>query len=242
MCAQGEAGQPWRLFGSPARGRRGGLTGPVSTGIAGAGRSSCSLARVRSPGPWTLSTRPGSLCCPASLHSCPKPGSISAHGHSLHPAACSVRKPRCKHSSAVLRSHPHTPTGNRKLLLALPCMYTSANRQTESAIDRAAQRPLHKHPPHVAAGQGQHIRRHPVKMRSARDHLHASGQTLAWGVAKSGLCTQEGSTRRRLVGTEEQGEKAPRFLSLLLAVTHSFMERQEKERNRSVIATQKKHF
>lgn len=44
------------------------------------------------------------------------------------------------------------------------------------------------------------------------------------------------------MGTEEQGEKAPRFLSLMLAVTHSFVKRREKERNRNVISVQKEHF
>lgn len=62
----------------------------------------------------------------------------------------------------------------------------------------------------------------------------ASGQTrrLGTAVGKS-LCRLECSTgRRRFKGTEDQREKAPSLLNLMLAVTDSFTQRREEEREK----------
>lgn len=54
--------------------------------------------------------------------------------------------------------------------------------------------------------------------------------------ARAGLVGADASEcstgRRRLMGTEDQREKAPSFLNLMLAGTDSFIKRQEEEREK----------
>lgn len=109
---------------------------------------------------------PGSLCC-ASLHSCLKPRQhLGAATPCIQPHAPSGNLVQTQQ----LRACAPIPTPTRGTgSSSRPAMHVhisqQANRETSS--DRAAQRPSRKHSPHVAAGQGQHIHRHPVTMHSA---------------------------------------------------------------------------
>lgn len=170
---------------SPAQGREGpARRASFHLDLPGAWRISCSLPTSLLSE--TLSTWPGSLCCTVSLHSCLKPGQHLDAWPLPASAACPVRKPRCKHSSrgpALQHPHPHVEP---EAPFALPCMYTSASRQTESSIDRAARRPSRKHAPHVAAGPGSTYA-DPGRC-ALLDHLQHLGRCRPGCGANNGLC------------------------------------------------------
>lgn len=211
-------------------------------------RNFCSITTNNLCFPRKRSKWPGCLYTAAPLNCCPKAQKADHWApwpfpfNWLHAAV--TGNPQCQHGlpagpcAATLR--PTNGTGN--LLLVLPCMYKSANKQT-SLLWGEQPKDLYESPgPRTTAGSGQHQQWHQWRGALCTTPHKRLVRPAAWAPRWVRACADwsavpEGGGSR---AQKTKGRKRLAFLTLCWQwLTPSHRGGRTKERNRNIISVQK---